>query len=56
MIMDLFLRRLSLATTTVCEEFSGVSDQSPESFVTALITKTSPEAFTQLPRMGAREV
>ncbi|GKB46255.1 Myc-type, basic helix-loop-helix domain-containing protein, partial [Tanacetum coccineum] len=54
-IMDLFLRRLSLTTTTVCEEFSGVPHQSPESFVTALIAKTSPEAFTQLPRMGARE-
>ncbi|GKD47986.1 aminopeptidase M1-like protein isoform X1, partial [Tanacetum coccineum] len=46
---------LSLATTIVCEEFSGVSDQSPESFVTTLIMKTSPEAFTQFPRMGARE-
>ncbi|GJW34439.1 aminopeptidase M1-like protein isoform X1 [Tanacetum coccineum] len=55
MIMDLFLRRLSLATTTVCEEFSDVSHQSPERFVTALITKMSPEAFTQLLRMGARE-
>ncbi|GJX86749.1 hypothetical protein Tco_0337523 [Tanacetum coccineum] len=54
-IMDMFLRRLSLTTTTVCEEFSGVPHQSPESFVTALIAKTSPEAFTQLPRMGARE-
>ncbi|GKD33015.1 hypothetical protein Tco_1248524 [Tanacetum coccineum] len=30
--------------------------QSPEGFVTALIAKTSTEAFTQLPRMGAREV
>ncbi|GKB04517.1 receptor-like serine/threonine-protein kinase [Tanacetum coccineum] len=47
-IMDLFLRRLSLATTTVCEEFSGVPDHSPESFVTALIAKTSPEAFTEV--------
>ncbi|GJR94129.1 hypothetical protein Tco_0266303 [Tanacetum coccineum] len=56
MIMDLFLRRLSLATTTVCEEFSDVSHQSPERFITALITKTSTEAFTQLPRMGAREI
>ncbi|GJR07538.1 aminopeptidase M1-like protein isoform X1 [Tanacetum coccineum] len=46
---------LSLATTIVREEFSGVSDRSPESFVTVLITKTSPEAFTQFPRMGARE-
>ncbi|GJX02813.1 hypothetical protein Tco_0188729 [Tanacetum coccineum] len=40
---------------TVCEEFSCDPDQSPDSFVTALITKTSPEAFTQLPQMGARE-
>ncbi|GKC70078.1 hypothetical protein Tco_1115961, partial [Tanacetum coccineum] len=55
-IIDLFLRRLSLATTTMCKEFSGVPNQSPEGFVTALIAKTSPEALTQLPRMGAREV
>ncbi|GKB87655.1 hypothetical protein Tco_0959927 [Tanacetum coccineum] len=55
-IIDLFLRRLSLATTTMCKEFSGVPDQSPEGFVTALIAKTSPKALTQLPRMGAREV
>nr|GEU30367.1 polypyrimidine tract-binding protein homolog 2 isoform X4 [Tanacetum cinerariifolium] len=52
----LFLRRLSLATTTVCEEFSYDPDQSPESFVTALIMKTTPEAYTQFPWMGVREV
>lgn len=40
----------SLATTTVCEEFSIVPDQSPESFVTAPIAETSPETFIQSPK------
>ncbi|PWA62061.1 receptor-like serine/threonine-protein kinase [Artemisia annua] len=45
----------SLGTTTVCEEFSGVPDQSPESFVTAPVAGTSPEMETGVhsPRMGA---
>lgn len=44
----------SLATTTVCEEFSVVPDnQSPESFVTAPVAETSPETFIQSPRMAA---
>ncbi|KAD5961281.1 hypothetical protein E3N88_12754 [Mikania micrantha] len=43
----------SLATTTVCEEFSVVPDnQSPESFVTARIAETSPDTVTQSPRIG----
>ncbi|CAI9273992.1 unnamed protein product [Lactuca saligna] len=42
----------SLATTTVCEEFSIVPDQSPESFVTAPIAETSPETFIQSPKTG----
>lgn len=40
----------SLATTTVCEEFNVVPDQSPESFVTVPIAETSPETFIQSPR------
>ncbi|GJT06026.1 receptor-like serine/threonine-protein kinase [Tanacetum coccineum] len=36
----------SLATTTVCDEFSGVPDQSPESFVTAPVAGMSPETET----------
>lgn len=42
----------SLATTTVCEEFGIVPDQSPESFVTAPIAETSPETFIQSPKTG----
>ncbi|KAI3808851.1 hypothetical protein L1987_24814 [Smallanthus sonchifolius] len=44
----------SLATTTVCEEFSVVLDnRSPESFVTVPVAETSPESFSQSPRTGA---
>ncbi|KAJ0658190.1 putative protein kinase RLK-Pelle-RLCK-XI family [Helianthus annuus] len=45
----------SLATTTVCEEFSSVvpDNQSPESFVTVPVVETSPETVTLSPRMGA---
>ncbi|XP_024981685.1 receptor-like serine/threonine-protein kinase At4g25390 [Cynara cardunculus var. scolymus] len=44
----------SLATTTVCEEFSVAPDnQSPESFVTVAIAETSPETIPPSPRMAA---
>ncbi|XP_076908777.1 receptor-like serine/threonine-protein kinase At4g25390 [Bidens hawaiensis] len=46
----------SLATTTVCEEFSVVIDnQSPESFVTVPVAETemSPETVNQSPRTCA---
>ncbi|KAK9060921.1 hypothetical protein SSX86_018101 [Deinandra increscens subsp. villosa] len=50
---SIFEETESLATTTVCEEFSPVPDnQSPESFVTAPIVETSPETCPQSPRAG----
>ncbi|GJS08157.1 receptor-like serine/threonine-protein kinase [Tanacetum coccineum] len=43
---SVFEETKSLATTTVCGEFSGVPDQSLESFMTAPVAETSSEAFT----------
>nr|XP_043610243.1 receptor-like serine/threonine-protein kinase At4g25390 [Erigeron canadensis] len=47
---------IAATTITVCDEFSVVPDQSPESFVTVPIAETSPETVNQSPRMDVDAV